>query len=389
MRKLGFEDLEQIILGTAFLGSGGGGMTKTGYAFLDQMKKQYPSVSLPLVEASDESLDPSSLAMVICDIGAISAIESNQGIAIKAAYDFLADHQEKYTGKKTTAVLPIELGPESTMVPFVLAAACPELVVLDGDGARRAVPQIELTTFASNNLDVAPAVITNDQPQSVLVNCEGAGVLDAMLRPIVEIENFGDSASLGMFSNPISAFEKAMIPGTITLSQMVGKMVQNLQNGVETDPQTLQQVNILQAELIGKGKVLNTLDNVDGGFDHGKTLIADTETHKLYTILNQNENLIVFSSDETAPLAIAPDLICVITKEFKVVTNGEISSVDELFIIRVQAPEQMQNQGIVKGFQELINEMGYAGSMTVPPQKLIGLGDLFNQLADLIKKNYS
>ena len=389
MRKLGFDELEQIILGTAFLGSGGGGMTKTGYAFLEHLKKKYESVSIPLVAMDDANLDPESLAMVICDIGAISAIESNQETAIIAAYQVLSTHQEKYTGKKTLSVLPIELGPESTMVPFVLAAALPGLVVLDGDGARRAVPQIELSTYASGYLTVSPAVITNDKGQSIVVNCDDATMLDDMLRPIVEIKNFGDSASLAMFSNSISDFLKTAIPGTISLSQNVGKMVQNLQKRVSTDPDTLAAVNELQAELIGKGKVLNTLDSVGGGFDHGKTLIADEETKVLFTILNQNENLIVYSSENTAPLAIAPDLICVITKEFKVVTNGEISSLDELFIIRIQAPESMKSDGIVKGFQNLINQMGYAGSMKVPPQKLTPLGDLFVDLAKLIEKKYT
>lgn len=389
MKQIGFEELEQIILGTSFLGSGGGGMTKTGYAFLNQLKTNFPALKLSLADWNDPSLDPESLGMVICDIGAISAIESNQSKAILAAFSALSDHQEKYTSKKTLAVLPIELGPESTLVPFVLAAYCPGIIVIDGDGARRAVPQIELSTYASNQLAVSPAVITNDQGQSIIVNCDSPEMLDDMLRPIVEIENFGDSASLAMFSNSLADFGKALIPGTISLSIAAGKMIQNLQKGLPTDPDTIKVVNGLEAELIGKGKVLNTVDNVGGGFDHGKTLIADPETMTLYTILNQNENLIVYSSDQTAPLAVAPDLICVITKEFKVVTNGEIGSQDELFIIRVQAHSSMQVPSIVKGFQSLINQMGYAGSMTVPPQKLIGLGDLFMNLSALIKKDYS
>ncbi|MDN3204256.1 S-methyl thiohydantoin desulfurase domain-containing protein [Algoriphagus sediminis] len=387
MKKIGFTELEQIILGTAFLGSGGGGMTKTGYDFLSKLKSEKPDLSISLV-TKDDNLDQNSLGMVICDIGAVSAIESRQDIAISAAFESLATYQKNYTQVETLAVLPVELGPESTMVPFVLAAANPKVVVLDGDGARRAVPQIELTTWANGDLSVSPAVITNDQNKSVTLICDSSAKLDEMLRPIISIPDFGNSASLAMFSNPISKLIQTMIPGTISLSIAMGKVIQSLQKLSIPDQGSLAEVNKLKAQLIGKGKVLNTLDNVGGGFDHGKIVIADSEKAGLfYTILNQNENLIVFSTQDTSPLAIAPDLICVITREFRVITNGEISSADELFIIRVQAPEVMKSERIIKGFQSIINKMGYAGSMDVKATDLIGLGDLLHDLLKKIKSN--
>lgn len=385
MKTIGFEELEQIILGTAFLGSGGGGMAKTGTSFLNQLKQEHKSLAIKLAGEEDQ-LDEESLGMVICDIGAVSAIEAKQNVAILAAFNSLATYQKNYLKLDTVAVLPVELGPESTMVPFVLAAANPNIVVLDGDGARRAVPQIELTTWADQGLSVSPAVITNDQNKSVTLICDSAKKLDEMLRPIIGISDFNNSASLGMFSNTIKKMKAAMIPGTISLSQFLGKMIQDLQNMTSTDPATLNEVNQLQAQLLGKGKVVATSDEVSGGFDFGRLVIADAEDEQLtYTILNQNENLIVFSSKETSPLAIAPDLICVITKEFEVVTNGEKLKNDDLFIIRVQAHDQMKTPGILNGFKELINEMGYAGSMDIKATKLMGLGDLLHDLLEKTK----
>ena len=353
MQQLNKENLEFILVGSTLLGSGGGGAIKTGKEFIGIILQEDHIVNL----IDDKSDD---FAFVLADIGAISAIEEHQEVAIYNAFDVLSNYHKKLNGKGCKCLFPIETGPENTFAAIV-AAARNKIDVFDGDGAGRAVPQIQLSSYAENNIAPAPAAITNSSKDALIVFCEGSADMDSLLRPITGTKQFGNSASLALFPGTVKELANGCVIGSISYSLYTGMLIEGLKNAnKDLIERALPAVNKRNACLIGKGTVKKTTDTVAGAFDFGSVTVTTVEGDEI-TVFNQNENLIAYSTNSSEPLIVAPHSICFLRYDMSPITNAEIAEKDQIYLIAIESyPELMKNK-VLMGFSILLNGMGYAG----------------------------
>lgn len=375
MKTLNRENLNYILTGSALLGSGGGGSISTGKNFINIILKQKKVVNL-IDTVSDD------FGFVLADIGAVSAEESRQDIAIYNAYDKLNAYYKSVYKKECTCIFPVETGPENTFAPIVLAAK-KGISVFDGDGGGRAVPQIQLCSYAAAGINPSPAAITNDQHDSLLVFCDDAAGMDSLLRPVTAAAQFGNSASLALFPASVKELANACVGGSISFALYTGMLIKALQTkNKKLIQSSLPFVNKKRACLLGSGKVTNVEDQVSGAFDIGRVVLITHEGEEI-TIYTQNENLIAFSSKDSSPMAVAPHSIAYLKNKSTPITNSEIKKNDEISLLCIEAAPELLTPRVKSGFQILLGTLGYAGKVAIlkSGNSLVPLGTLLQSLA--------
>jgi DUF917 family protein len=148
-------DLDDIAVGGAILGTGGGGDPYIGKLMAQQAIRKYGPVRLIDV---DEMKDD-ELAVPCAMMGAPTVMVEKipQGGEIMEAFRKL----ERFLGKKIGAVLCAEAGGLNSTIPFIVGAAA-RLPVIDGDGMGRAYPEIQMVTFTMHGVSATPMVVVDD-----------------------------------------------------------------------------------------------------------------------------------------------------------------------------------------------------------------------------------
>ena len=134
------EEFEYIVMGGTFLGSGGGGPLAAGKQIIQDILSHGKAVQI--VQVEELMNDPDQSGAVIAFMGSPSAGVS--GIDLETptnAFNALCHF------KPLTFGMLIELGGGNSVVPMSVAVR-KNIPIVDGDGAGRAVPKIQNTTYA-------------------------------------------------------------------------------------------------------------------------------------------------------------------------------------------------------------------------------------------------
>lgn len=376
--------LKRIVEGTAFLGSGGGGMMESGFTLIREILKftdEVEMLTFPLQES-----DKTRIACIVCDMGSITAFDPQQDEALCFAFDSLSAHFSHELGK-INAVFPIETGPENTMAPFLLAAKN-RIPVIDGDGAGRAVPKLMLSTFAIDDIkNWHPIAISNGVGDTMLVSASHLPKFEAILRETTHTSMFSNSSSLAMWPDEVGNIAEKCVQGTISAALHCGQLLRGIRIKDEAlIAAALPHVDQLEGFLIGKGKVVYKISDEKGAFNFTTTKIEQADG-TVITIISQNESLIAFQSNLNYPIAIAPDSICYLRSDFNPCTNAEIAipekgkAPEELYLIGVKANQKLLTEKIITGFKGIINELGFAGDTNIRHTNSQPLGQLFLALS--------
>jgi hypothetical protein len=157
MKVLSIKDLEDVVVGATFLGSGGGGSPENGLKLVEEMAKVTKEVRLA---SPDEVPDNEHVAM-IAGMGAPKALkEKSFGPEALHAFDGL---QRLYSmiGVSFKYVMPGETGGFNSITP-IYVAVMRNLIVVDADGTGgRAVPELGTTLYNLYGLPVSPFVVAD------------------------------------------------------------------------------------------------------------------------------------------------------------------------------------------------------------------------------------
>ena len=144
IRVLTYEDVMNILMGCAILGTGGGGTLDDGVRNIDEALaagKQFRLVDI-------DALDPDTLVGTPYICGSVSPLtgeEAEKYARITEAkeniYLLNVEQMEEYLGRDVAAFTATELGAESTATAFYVAAMTDSLIVdAEPRRAQRAVP---------------------------------------------------------------------------------------------------------------------------------------------------------------------------------------------------------------------------------------------------------
>jgi hypothetical protein len=352
-RRLNQQNLYDLLNGACILGCGGGGPLSLGKQLLHQV------IQTGHVELIDPgSVDDYKLMAITAGVGSPLAATKNFPFDVAhIAFQELDRIQSKTSGKSLSFVLPGEVGAGNSVIPMTVAVSA-KIPIIDGDGARRAIPELEMVTYASNNLPISPVVLAN-QNNTVSFSVANAKIAGVTTDGIITGGAFKDDAGMAMWTMSGAAMKRSVIPNTMSYACDLGAA---LRHAMEAKKDPVEAVSsYLQGKVLFIGKITNVQQTTAGGFDFGRITLQNHGA--TLTIYNQNENLIAWSNMSTQPLVMAPDLICSVTTDGQPFSNADfdLTKNKEVAVIAAPCALQMHAPSIVAAFQASLEKMGYSG----------------------------
>ncbi|MDR4162483.1 DUF917 domain-containing protein [Bacillus paranthracis] len=304
MRKIGKQEIEDIAVGAALLGTGGGGDPYIGKLMALQAIEEYGEITLLDVdEVPDDALVvPSSM------MGAPTVMLEKAPSGEEAIRAF--QQLEEYLGKKIYGTFPIEAGGVNSMVPFALAARL-GLPVIDVDGMGRAFPELQMVTFYLDGISATPAVIADEKGNTALLTTIDNVWTERIARAATI--QMGGSVMNAMYSMTGKNLKESGISNILKLEEDIGKAIRLAkENNVNPIQKVLETVGGFE---LFNGKVSDINRKTETGFARGIATFEGLNENKGETLQLRFQNEHLLAQTDQRLLCVTPDLIAVLDAE--------------------------------------------------------------------------
>lgn len=407
MIQLGQQELNDILNGSAFLASGGGGSRAMGEEIRDWILDAFGTVELIDIEevnpegwsvvsfagGAPSDITPSGTkipALLPLKFSSHTLTPQRKGFSmsdLKAAIFYPFELLESTFQRSFSYVMPLEIGTGNTLLALWVAA-CKNIPIVDCDGAGRSIPDLSMLTYSSPQIPVYPAAMSNISTDPTQV---GVAVLYAdnivkinnLLTDLIQTSEFGNSGVVSGYTMQGQTLleQSPVISKSISEAQGVGAILRQATEQ-ETDPVAalLDWYNnppftdTPRAFELFRGTIVKIEQENIGRLDR-VTVVLDNGIEQI-CVLVLNENLIAcrdsypITGDIQEPIALGPDLICYVTPDGVPLTNIEIKEGQELVIVGLKSPEKVrQDESIVRGYLTILKALGYQGEY-IPIEKL-------------------
>ena len=308
MREIGIQEIEDIALGAALLGAGGGGGPYIGKLTAIQAIKEHGPVKL----IDPEEVPDGAFIMPAASMGA-PTILTEKGVGANE-FAKLFDMVSRYYGKPVYATMPMEAGGVNSMVP-IAAAARLGIPMVDADGMGRAFPELQMVTFTIGGASASPMAFIDEKGNS--------GILDTVTNKWTEdiaraaTMTCGGTLTIALFCMDAETCRSFGVKGIVTRSEELGRAIRHAKDRASEAGLTPEQyfLQFTGGHKLFKGKISDVLRETRGAFNFGKVVlegIGEDKGSQAYVEF-QNENLSCVVSGEY--LATTPDLICLVDTE--------------------------------------------------------------------------
>ena len=303
------DDLVDLTLGAAFLGTGGG-----GDPYIGRLMVQEAMADGGEVEIIDlDSIPDDALVIPTAMMGAPTVLVEKLPGGVEAVASLRK--LESYLGRKAFATMPIEVGGINSTMPLVVGART-GLPVLDADGMGRAFPELQMETFSVYGVPGSPLVVTNEYGDSAIIETRDNVMMEWIARGVTI--RMGGAAYIAEYAMDGKTAKRTSVPGTLSLARKIGACIR-LARTEHRDPfaallDLLPTTAYGFAKIIFRGKISDVQRETTQGFARGRSRIEGLDGWTgTMEIDIQNENLIARVDGEIK--AIVPDLICVLDSE--------------------------------------------------------------------------
>ncbi|MDR2044820.1 MAG: DUF917 domain-containing protein [Clostridium sp.] len=304
MRKIGIQEIEDIALGAALLGAGGGGDPYLGKLMaIGAMKEHGPVTLLDPDEVPDDAFVVPIAMMGAPSVLGEKAVGANE-------YQTLHDMVSQYYGREIFALMPIEAGGVNSMLPF-LAAAKLGLPVVDVDGMGRAFPELQMVTFTMAGVNATPMALTDEKGNSVIFKTITNKWTEELARSVTM--SCGGAVSVSLYCMDGRIVKDYGVHGIVTRSEKLGRAIREVKNGNGTPEENF--LAFTEGFKLFRGKIADVLRETRGAFNFGKVILEGIGEYKGHVAHAefQNENLLAAVDGTT--LCTTPDLICIVDSE--------------------------------------------------------------------------
>lgn len=298
------QDMEDIAIGGAIMGTGGGGDPYVGKLMAQQAILKHGPVKIIDVD----ELPDGALVVPVCMMGAPTVMTEKlpQGDELMTAFRAL----EQLLGRKIDAVLCGEAGGVNSTTPFVVAAAS-GLPLVDGDGMGRAYPELQMVTFTLHGVSATPMVLCDDKGNSLVLNTVSNAWTERLARAATV--EMGGSALLAFYSMSGAVAKKAVVRGTLTLCADLGKTLRAARAAHE-DPVAAVTAK-LNAEVIFHGRIKDIERRTVGGFARGTARFDGVEDWHGHSLRLDFQNEFLMAERDGKTIVTTPDLITLLEAE--------------------------------------------------------------------------
>ncbi|WP_027796846.1 DUF917 domain-containing protein [Paraburkholderia acidipaludis] len=385
--ELSREDLEPLLLGAAFFGSGGGGTIESARHLAEHFVKgdYYPTDKIKVVSVEEAT---EGAAVMVAYLGAPEAINK----ATHPIGPVIAAQNVQTRLASQPAKLAYVMPPESGALGFTVAALVAAklgLAVIDADGAGRAVPSLPMLTFAAAEIDPRPAFLVSQGGLSVELDVtprqgnhggpshqrDVSAIVEQMMRPVVADPEFGQFGGLAMWvMKPADIGRATPIRGTLKRALELGRAVQagHVRSPAQMIGYLAEHCGIAARAISEPGELVSAAVKTSGGFDGGQVAIRAGECS--YTVVYQNESLLAWDSARAQPIVLAPDSVAyfvegegqsIFTNGDLVQDNGKLNPAigkRPVTLIAWRAEPELRKPGLIlDSFMDLLNTFGYLG----------------------------
>lgn len=304
MRKIGIQEIEDIAVGAALLGTGGGGDPYIGKLMAIQAIEEYGEVTLlDAEEVPDDALVvPSSM------MGAPTVMLEKAPSGEEAFVAF--QKLETYLGDKIYATFPIEAGGVNSMLPFALAAKL-GLPVVDADGMGRAFPELQMVTFYLDGIAATPAVLADEKGNTVVLSTIDNVWTERIARAATV--QMGGSAMTAMYAMKGRNLKESGVRNILKLEETIGKTIRKAK---ENNANPIREVvKSVKGFPLFSGKVKDINRKTESGFARGTATFEGMHENKGETLTLRFQNEHLLARTEERLLCMTPDLIAVLDAE--------------------------------------------------------------------------
>jgi DUF917 family protein len=304
MRLIHPENLEDIALGAAVLGTGGGGDPYIGKLMAIDAIRKYGPVQLV---APDEIPDDSFVATAAM-MGAPTVMVEKLPKGGEIVDAFLA--LQTYLDRKIDYTTSAEAGGINSTTPFTVAARL-GIPMVDADGMGRAFPEIQMVTPTMYGIAATPMAIADEKGNASIINTMNNRWTERLARTIC-IE-MGTTAMIASYSMTGRQLKDTMVAGTLTRAERIGQTIRQARQQHQNPIEAVRSV-VGGFELF-RGKIADVQRRTETGFARGESTIHGTDAWdgSQLTLRFQNEHLLAIRDDQV--VASVPDLITILDAE--------------------------------------------------------------------------
>ena len=335
--------IDNLVVGTTILGTGGGGNPETGRKTLEndlEVGRKLRVVDLD--EISDDALIVSPYY-----IGSIApGVKANKQVTISDPFAVALESVERHFKRKVAATVASELGGGNTAAALHVASGL-NIPIVDGDLLGRAGPELHQSTAHIFDASMAPSAVVSETGNLVFIE-RYADIDDyeALARYVAVISG-GHAAVVDTPLTKPTAL-KVVIRGTVSKSIAIGKAVREA-NRDGTDPVEASR-RVLGGWLIFRGSVEKYEWKNERGFLFSEVCLSGKDEWRGRTFRSWIKNEHIFAWLDTKPIVMPPDLIMFLDKNGYGVTNDTLKQGLEVSIIASKAPEVWRSENGLKLF---------------------------------------
>ncbi|MEW5922250.1 MAG: DUF917 domain-containing protein [Bacillota bacterium] len=341
---IGEREIEDLAIGAAILGSGGGGDPYLGKLMAQKAIKKYGKVKL----LSPHELPDDALIIPSGMMGAPSVGVEKVPVGNEVYMSFKG--LEEYLGKKAYAIMPLESGGMNSTIPFAVAAQA-AIPIVDADGMGRAFPEIQMITFHVYGLKGSPMVMHSFQGDYCLIKTTDNYRLERISRAVAV--QMGGDAYVAAYSMTGKDVKEMAVPNTISfgirLGQAVSEALERKENPLDALINVTGQSSYGRAIVLFKGKIIDVEKQIGSGFIRGHVSVEGFEEYKgkLLNVYFQNENKIAIVDGQV--VASVPDLITLLEKETaNPITTEALKYGYRIVALGIPTPELMRTEEALK-----------------------------------------
>ena len=270
MRKIGIPEIEDIALGAALLGAGGGGDPYVGkLVAIGAVQECGPVTMLDPDEVPDDALVVPIAMMGAPTVLGEKAIGGDE-------YQTLYDTVSTFYGKPIYAFMPIEAGGVNSMLP-IAAAARLGLPLVDCDGMGRAFPELQMVTFTIGGGSATPMAMVDEKGNSCIFRTVTNQWTEEMARAVTMA--CGGSVSVSLYAMEGKFMKEYGVRGIVTRSEILGSAIRKVKEVTDKTPEEAF-LEITEGYKLFKGKICDVLRDVRNGFNFGKVVLDGIGDYK-------------------------------------------------------------------------------------------------------------
>ena len=314
MRLVGEENLDDLAVGAAILGTGGGGNPYIGTLLAKQAVREHGPVELVSVDEVPDDAVVVPSAMMGAPTVMVEKLPRGDEIirAFKALQEFL--------GKKITHTVSIEAGGLNSTTPFSVAAHM-GIPLVDADGMGRAFPEIQMVTPTMYGVSATPMALADEKGNAAIIETIDNRWTERLARSLTI--DMGCTAMIALYAMDGRMLKEAMVPGTIGLAEELGMLIREARTSHDDAIGAV--LKRLDGFRVFTGKIADVARRTETGFARGEAKIEGTgeEADSTLELRFQNEHLVALRDGEI--VVSVPDLIIVLDAE-----TGEPITTEEL-----------------------------------------------------------